>query len=116
MTVEADIVAALSGLVAGRVYADASPVDTFPRIVFFQIGGQPVNYYSGVADQKNGRFQINTFAKTKAEVARIARQAEDILKGSETLRAEGLGGVRSGHDPAVCVFSSQQDFSIWFDS
>ena len=116
MTVEADIVAALTGLVEGRAYADFSPVDTFPRIVFFQIGGQPMNYYNGVADRKNGRFQVNTFAKTKADAIRIARQVEDALKSSETLRAEVLGGVLSGYDPVACVFSSQQDFSIWFDA
>lgn len=114
MTIELNITNALKGLVGGRCYADFSPTATLPRILFQQVGGTPINFYTGVADKRNGRFQINTMAASKAESVSLCRQADVILKTQ--LSAISLGEPISDYDAETKTFTHIQDFSIWFDA
>lgn len=115
MTVEANIFAALRGLVADHVYPDQAPeTPTVPFIMYAQAGGRPVNFMAGLPDKRNGRFQINVWASTRDEASAIIRQAEDVLRLDPTLRAVTLSGALSNFSEVTGWYGAQQDFSIWF--
>lgn len=115
MTVERDVVLALSALVDGRVYLDDAPLGTpLPFIVFQQVGGKPLNYLAGVPDKKNGRFQIDVQAATRLAASRLIRRVEDLLKGHPVLQATVLNGALATREPQTGMYGAMQDFSIWF--
>ncbi|MYZ44215.1 DUF3168 domain-containing protein [Schauerella aestuarii] len=115
MSVEGDLFTVLKGLVGNRAYPDIAPQNpVLPFIVYQQVGGQPINFLSGVPDKRNGRFQINVWAKTRSEAGSIIRQAEDAVRLSPTLLADTLNGALSRYEETTGWYGSQQDFSIWF--
>lgn len=115
MTVETDIFAALKGLVENRVYPEEAPANVvLPFIIYQQVGGDPLNFLAGVPDKRNGRFQIDVWAKSRAEASSLIRQAEDILRADAVLNADTMTGVISTKDPVTGWRGSSQDFSIWF--
>lgn len=115
MTVESNIYASLRGLVADRAYPDEAPeAPQPPFIIYSQVGGRPLNYLSGVPDKRNGRFQVNVWALTRAEASAICRQVEDALRLDPTLLAVTLSGQLSDFVEATGWYGAQQDFSIWF--
>ena len=115
MTVESDIFTALSGLTAGRMYPDIGPQDaTLPYITYQQVGGDPANFLQGVPNKRNGRFQVNAWARTRAESASLIRAAEDLMRTAATLNATTLGGAIAVFEPDTKLFGASQDFSVWF--
>lgn len=118
MTVEADLFAAIKSLTANRVYPDVAPVDAAkPYITYQQVGGEAVNFMESAAPGKrNGRFQINCWAETRVAAMSLARQAEDALIESTTLRAYVLGAPVAIYEEDTKLYGTRQDFSIWFAS
>lgn len=116
MTVEADIVAALTSLVSGRVYADTAGNNTTkPFITFQQVGGRSVAFLeTAVVGKKNGRFQINTWHTSRTLCAALSRSVADALVSSTTLRATPLSEPIAEYDDVVNLYGASQDFSIWF--
>lgn len=117
MTVEAEIVRALGGLVGGRVYPDTPDEGVqLPFIVYQQVGGDPLGFLEGVADKKNGRFQIEVWAKRRSEASGLIRQVEDIVSTDAVLLGTALNGALARYDDVLNWRGAQQDFSIWFSS
>lgn len=123
MTVEADIFAALKSLVPDgsgkfRVYPDVAPAGTArPYITFQQVGGVAVNMLDGAAPGKrNGRFQVNCWADTRAAAATLSRQVEDALRAATALQVTVLGAPVSVYEEDVPLYGTRQDFSLWFTS
>lgn len=116
MTVESDIFTALTALVSGRVYPDVAPAGvTAPFITYQQVGGQAVSFLETASPgMRNGRFQINCWATTRAAAAALARSAEDALVTSTTLRALPIGAMTAVHEPDTGRFGSRHDLSIWY--
>lgn len=115
MTVEADIFNALKGLTENRVYPDVAPAGAArPYITWQQVGGVAVNFLDGGAPVKrNGRFQVNCWADTRAAAITLARQVEDALAGG-SLKAFVVAAPVSTYEPDVPIYGTRQDFSIWF--
>ena len=116
MTVEADLIARLDSLFGGRVYANNAPEGVqAPYATYQQAGGVPVAFLErqSMPSKKNGRFQINTWAETKAEVAALALQVEAAVVLATAFQAEALGGPIDVDGSLVDLFGQQQDFSIW---
>ena len=115
MTVESDIFDTLKGLVTNRVYPDAAPYGaTRPFIVYTQIGGETINYVEGgVPDRKNGVFQINAHAATRAEASALMLLVEAAMLSTNRFSVEVQRAPMAEHDPDVPDYWAHQDFSIW---
>lgn len=116
MTVEALIFTSLRGLVADRVFPDVAPELTArPYITYQQVGGAPVNFIGGtVPSKKNGRFQINVWADTRAAASAMAISVEDALRTVTALQTTVLGSVQASYDPDTKLRGTIQDFSFWY--
>lgn len=118
MTVESDLLAVLEPLVGGRVYANEAPEGVAtPYMVYQQVGGVTIAFLekSAMPSKKNGRFQINTWSGTKAEVAALALAVEGVLVLSTRFDAAALGAPIDVDGSLVDLFGQQQDFSVWSD-
>ena len=115
MTVESDIFDTLKALVSNRVYPDSAPAGAVrPFVVYTQIGGEPISYVEGtVPDRKNGVFQINAHAATRAEASALILQVEAALMTTNRFAVEVQRAPMSEHDPDVPDYWAHQDFSIW---
>ena len=117
MTVESDIYTALSSLTAVRLYPDVGPEDVvLPYMTYQQVGGDPVNFLSGNPSKRNGRFQVNAWARTRAGAMTLIRAAEDLMRSTTTLNATTLGGAQCLFEPDTKLYGAIQDFSVWFDA
>ena len=117
MTVESDIYTALSSLASGRLYPDVGPEDAvLPYLTYQQVGGDPANFLRGNPSKRNGRFQINAWARTRVESASLIRAAEDAIRSAVTLNATTIGGAIAVFEPDTKLYGAIQDFSIWFDA
>ncbi len=117
MSVEANIFSALSSVVSARVYPDAAPYGAvMPYVVYQQVGGETIWFVEQTKpSKKNGRFQIRVWAETRLQASTLARQVEDTMVASTTLRAVPASGVLSDYDPTMKWYGTIQDFYIWFD-
>lgn len=115
MTVEATLFTLLTSLVAGRVYPDvAEEGATRPYITYQQVGGQSVAYTEGaLPTSKNGRFQLNAWATTRAGAAALSLQIEAALVAAPTLQVEPLGAPVALYEPDTRLYGAMQDFSVW---
>jgi hypothetical protein len=115
MTVEADIFNTLKALVANRVFPDLAPLNTpRPFITYSQVGGEALAFLSGpLPDKKNGRFQIDVYADSRAACAAVALQVESAMAAAAAFQCTAIGAPVSTYEPDVLIFGSQQDFSIW---
>jgi hypothetical protein len=116
MTVEADIFNRLKALVSNRVYPDVAPEGALkPYITYQQVGGEGVNFMeNAVPSKKNGRFQFNVWATTRAEAASLSRQVEDSLVTSPVLLATVMGAPVATYEEDTKLYGTRQDFGIWF--
>lgn len=115
MTVEANIFAALTGLVSGRVYPDVAPAGVArPYIVYQQVGGEAHQYIdSTLPTKKNGRFQVAIWGDSRASVAALSLLAEQAISTSSVFQASPIGAPASEYEPDTLLHGSRQDFSIW---
>lgn len=116
MTVESDLFAALSPLVAGRVYPlRADPETARPFMTFQQVGGRSVSFLeSGVVGKRNARIQVNVWHEDFQGASTLMRSVSDALVVSSALRATPLGEPFATFDDLVALYGASQDFSIWF--
>jgi hypothetical protein len=116
MSLESSIFDALKGLVTNRVYPDQAPqkVD-LPYIVYQQVGGGGVNFMdTATPSKKNARIQISVWGSTRAQVAPLARSAEDALRAAAGLQVVVLAAPVALTDDQTKYRGTQQDFSIWY--
>ena len=116
MTMESLVFDALKTLVSNRVYPDIAPdLVTIPYITYHQIGGQSVNFYDGaVPSKRNGEFQINVWAGTRAQASALANQVEDALRGVAALQTEVKSAQLATYDEETKQRGTMQDFSFWY--
>ena len=117
MTIEANIYNTLSPLVGGRVFPDVAPLTTVrPYIVYNQVGGEALSYLeNSVPSKKNGRFQFNVWADTRATSAAVMLQIETALVTSTTMQARPVSAPNADFDNDMDLFGAMQDFTIWSD-
>jgi hypothetical protein len=123
MTVETDIFNALKDLVPtnddGRrgVWPDIAPAGVKrPYITYQQIGGQAVSFVErAVCSKKNGRFQINCWADTRAAATDMALQIEAALVMATSMQATPIGAISAVYEEDTRFYGTRQDFSIWSD-
>lgn len=115
MSIETSLFSSLQGLVAGRCYPDTAPESaTTPYITYQQVGGEPVNLLdSAVPSKKNGRFQVNVWADTRAQASVLAGQVEDALRAVSALQPTVLGAPVAVYEPDTRLRGTRQDFSFW---
>lgn len=112
--INADIDAALSPLVDGRLFPDAADAGTpLPYITYQRVGGQDASTTDGPADLKNGRFQINVWATTRNEADSLMDQVIEAL-AAEPLLGVPLGAPSSDYESGLDLRGSMLDFSIWY--
>jgi hypothetical protein len=107
----------LTGLVAGRVYPDVAPqAAALPRIVYQQVGGKSINYTdAALPSTRNGRFQIASWATTRAAATGLALQVEAALILSASIQARPIGAHVSIFEQATGLYGAYQDFDVWSD-
>lgn len=114
--IEPDIVAEISSIFSGRVYADTAPAEAArPFCIFQMVGGRPSNTFCGDTDKQNARVQFWVWAETRASANTLMRSLADALTGG-TLKAVSLGPLTATYDDITRTYGAQQDFSIWWDT
>jgi|SRR5690606_23597877 hypothetical protein len=117
MSLESDIVAALTSLVSGRVFPEFAPYSTAkPFITYQQVGGAAENFLEAtVVGKKNARIQINCWTTTRQSANNLARQVEGALVPS-ALKAYVLGAFIAVYEEDVepPLYGTHQDFSVWY--
>ena len=114
MTVEADIFTALKGLVGNRCYPDIAPITTAkPYITYTQIGGDAISYNDDIVPNlKNGRFQINVWADTRAIASSIILQVESAMVLAQSFQARPIGAASNDYDHDMLTYGAMQDFNV----
>jgi hypothetical protein len=118
MSLEATIYTLVGPLVGGRCYPDttdgAALPNTFPLIIYQQVGGKAVDYMEGkVTDKDNARVQVHVWSKTRLEASQIARAARVALVEG-VAKATTMGAPVALYDEALKLYGARQDFSIWY--
>ena len=116
MSTESLLFNAIKGLVANRVYPDIGPAGVIaPYITWQQVGGTPVNFLdtATLPSKANGRFQINTWATTRAEAAALAKQVENAVRAETSLQPTVLSQPVATTDEETGRKGYRQDFSLW---
>jgi hypothetical protein len=117
MTIESNIFDALKGLVGNRCFPDMAPLSTVkPYITYSQIGGEAVTYLGAeVPSKKNGRFQINVWADTRASASNLILQVESAMTLATTFQAKPVSAPNTDYDNDMFTYGSMQDFTVWSD-
>lgn len=115
MSVEADIILALKGLVGGRAYPDAAPAGVAkPYLVYQQVGGVALSFLERqFVPTKNGRFQVSAWADTRIAAAALADQIEAAMVQSTAFQASPTGAAIATFDEETQLRGTTQDFSVW---
>lgn len=117
MSLESDIVAALTSLVSGRVFPEFAPYSTAkPFITYQQVGGSAENFLEAtVVGKKNARIQVSCWTTTRQSANNLARSVEAALVPS-ALKAYVLGAFIAAYedDTAPPLYGTHQDFSVWY--
>lgn len=117
MSIETDLTALLSPLVAGEVYPDVGVEPTLPYITYQQVGGESLAFLERtVPSKRNGRFRVRTWATTRVQTSALMRQVHDALITAAVFQVAALGEQLADYDEETKRFGSLQDFSIWFDA
>ena len=118
MSVMTDLVSVLEPLVGSRVYEATDVPDDMRQsyITYQQLGGRAVFFLErALVPKKNGRFQINWWAPTKAEVDALATQIGSAIVLSTLFQASAIEEPVDADGSLVNLFGQQQDFGIWSD-
>jgi hypothetical protein len=115
VTIDTALFAALTGLVAGRVYPDVAPeLAVRPYITYQQVGGDAVNFLSqSVPTKKNSRVQVNVWTATRMQATQLASQVEDALRMASALQTTVLGAPVATYEADIPIYGARQDFSFW---
>lgn len=115
MSIETVLFASLQALVAGRCHPDVAPeLAPRPYITYQQVGGAALNFIDpAVPSKKNGRFQINVWADTRAQASVLAGQVEDTLRAVAALQTTVLSAPVATYEPDTKLRGTRQDFSFW---
>lgn len=116
VTIEATIFSALTALVDARCYPDVAPEKVErPYIVYQQVGGAAINFLDGsVPSKRRSRFQVAIWGDTRAEVAELAAQVSNALRGVAALQTTVEGEPLAQYEPDTKLRGSLQDFSFIF--
>lgn len=117
MSIESKIVTTLSSLVGGRVYPDFAPSGaTFPYIVYQQVGGTAPAYLDkAVPTVRNGRFQLEVWAKTRSEALTLSLALEQAMTLSTDFEAKPQTAQIADVVEELALYGYIQDFSVWGD-
>ena len=115
MTVEADLYAAIKGLVGNRCFPDFAPLGTLrPFITFEQTGGDALYFLDGaLPNTKHGRFEIGVFADSRSQCAAIALQVEAAMASAPAFQCSAIHAQISDYASDVMIYSSTQNFSVF---
>jgi hypothetical protein len=117
MTVEADLYNTVKTLVSNRVYPDVAPHQTaLPYITYQQVGGDTVSFLErSMPSKKNGSFQVNVWAATRAEAAALILSVESAIVTSALFQASAEMAPIAAYDEDQIVYGYLQHFNIWSD-
>jgi hypothetical protein len=115
MTTESTIFDTLKSLVSNRVYPDVAPAGAAtPYITYQQVGGEALAYVENtLPSSKNGRYQVNVWATTRAAAAALALQVEAALVQASAFQARAVGAPAATLDMDLSLYGTLQDFTIW---
>ena len=116
MSIESILFNALKGLVANRVYPDVGPSGVVaPYLTWQQVGGQSINFLdtATLPSKANGRYQVNTWAATRAEAVALAKQVENAVRATTSLQPTVLSQPVATTDEETGRKGYRQDFSLW---
>lgn len=111
MSIETSVVAALTSLVAGRVYPAGSvpATPTVPYIVYQAVTNRPENTLSSGVIKRNKRMQIDGYASTYAAMKTLETgiQATMTAIGTELM-------TQNLYEPDTKLNRTLQDYSCWY--
>lgn len=114
MTMESDLLAVVSPIVA-RVYPDIAPAGTTrPYAVYQQVGGGVINPIADVAPgNRQARVQLIVWADTRAQASSLMHQIEDAMRTSAALHGRPVSALIARFDESTELRGAMQDFIVW---
>lgn len=111
MTIEADIVDAITPACA-RVFLGFAPArQTKPYVIVTQVGGSVINLLDNSDPGKYlSEFQVNTWATTYKEAIDLSRAVEVLMRASTDFIATPLHAAVADFDSDVPIYGARQDF------
>lgn len=112
---ESQVVAALTGLVAGRVYPDFAPEDAVrPFIVYQVVGGVPINFLDSatIPSKEKSRLQISVWDDGRLTVTALGKLVENTMRAS-TMQVEVATGRVATFDETTSYRGTRQDFYVF---
>lgn len=106
--------ATVNGLIVGRAYPIKSPQNsTQPYIVYRRVTGLSVNGLGGEMGTTNGRFQIDCYADTYAEVKTLSEAVKESFKSS-SMRCVLIYDQDFDYEDEFEDYRVMLEFRIWF--
>ena len=115
MTMEADLYALLVAK-CPRVFPDtAAALTTTPYVIYQQIGGQVINPMDNSAPGlRNARMLVRTWSNKRSEAVSLADQIEDAMRAAPNFKARPEAAKFNDYDEDLKLYSSEQEYSIWY--
>ncbi len=117
MSIETDLVALVSPMLAGGLWADTADAGTtLPYATYQQVGGQTVNPINGADPHLyHARIQINVWAATR-KLANEKMRAIELALRANPLAGRPIGALRAEFNEVTGARGAMQDFEVWWNT
>ena len=80
MSIQADIITALAGVVSDRIYPEAAPQDiVLPMVIYVRRNRDPLQTLLGSTGDVNSEFVFECYAKSKTEALAVADEVRAAI-------------------------------------
>lgn len=119
MSAETILVDVLESIAGDQVYAGVASDSgvTYPYITWTIAGGESTNFVDSQTSpsKRNGRYQINVWARRLDQAVAMARQVEAALRAKPELQTTVEGEIFADYEEDTKLHGTIQDFSFWTD-
>ncbi len=117
MSIQSDIITALSGVAGDRIYPEAAPQDiTLPMVIYVRNKRDPLMTLLGATGDVNSDVIFECYAKSKAEALVLAddvRSAIDAAKTSTLQIQYEMPVTTENYTPETMEYMEPVGFSFW---
>lgn len=115
MSIQSDIVTALSAVAGGRVYPQAAPQEAaLPFVVYRRVAYEPVNLLAGAATNARSTFTFECWGASLDSALTTAAAVVAAVNAAATLASRyRVDAAGDDYEPVVDAFMEPVSFSFW---
>lgn len=114
MSLQSDLVSALSSVAGGKVYPQFVPADvTLPFIVYSIISKDPLETLSGGTVQINSTVEFDCYADDYTSALSLAQDVKTAIDADANLVSYETSSPGENYEPAVDVFMEPVFYGFW---